>query len=115
MTGSIALLLACLLAGEILSRGLGVPIPGSVIGMGLLLLWLAWRSRPSPGLEALSRRLISYLPLMFVPAAVGIMQQGPLLMRHGLAIGLALVVSTLATLTVTAWVFRALTAKGTAS
>lgn len=107
MIGSVALVFACLLIGEAVSRLLKVPVPGAVIGMGLLLGWLAWRSRPTPKLDAMSAGLIACLPVMFVPAAVGIMHQGATFSRHGLAFGLALVVSTVLTLLVTALVFRA--------
>ena len=42
MIGAIALLLVCQLAGEAVHRLTGLPLPGSVIGMVLLLAWLAW-------------------------------------------------------------------------
>ena len=37
------LLLACQLAGEILARASGIPVPGGVIGMLILFLGLALR------------------------------------------------------------------------
>jgi putative effector of murein hydrolase LrgA (UPF0299 family) len=46
------------------------------------------------------------MSIMLLPAAVGVMQQGGLLARYGLAIGLAALASTLLTLAVTAAVFR---------
>jgi putative effector of murein hydrolase LrgA (UPF0299 family) len=45
------------------------------------------------------------LSLLFVPAAVGIVQQGGVLAANGLSIVVALVVSTVLTLAVTAAVF----------
>lgn len=109
MTGSIALILSCLLLGELVSQSLNAPLPGAVVGMLILLGWQGWWARPTPNLDAISTGLITYLPLMFVPAAVGLMQQGPALSQHGLAFGLALLVSSISTLGVTALVFRALT------
>lgn len=40
MIGAIALLLVCQLAGEVIHRLTSLPLPGSVIGMVLLLGWL---------------------------------------------------------------------------
>jgi putative effector of murein hydrolase LrgA (UPF0299 family) len=44
---------------------------------------------------------------LFVPAGVGIVQHGGTLLRNGVAIVIALVVSTVLSLAVTAFVFRA--------
>lgn len=106
MLGSIALLLVCQLIGEIINRLTGLPLPGAVIGMVLLLGWLAIRPAERPALQAVSGWLIAHLSLLFVPAAVGIMNEGAAFTRHGLAIGLAALASTLLTLVVTMAVFN---------
>ena len=106
MLQAIGLLLVCQLAGEALHRFVGVPVPGSVLGMGLLLLWLALVRRERPSLDQVTGWLTAHLPIMFVPAAVGLIQEGSILQRHGLAIVIAAVVSTVLTLVVTAYVFQ---------
>ena len=106
MLGAIALLLVCQLAGEAVHRFAGVPVPGSVIGMAFLLVWLATVRRERPSLEKVTAWLTAHLAIMFVPAAVGLMNEGPVLARHGLAIIVATVISTLLTLAVTALVFQ---------
>ncbi|MEG1452954.1 CidA/LrgA family protein [Brevundimonas sp.] len=106
MLGAIALLLVCQLAGEAVHRFAGVPVPGSVIGLALLLVWLAMVRRERPSLETVTGWLTAHLAIMFVPAAVGLMNEGPVLARHGLAIVVATVISTLLTLAVTALVFQ---------
>jgi len=106
MLGAIALLLVCQLAGEAVHRFAGVPVPGSVIGMALLLVWLAVVRRERPSLEVVTGWLTAHLAIMFVPAAVGLMNEGPVLARHGVAIVVATAVSTLLTLAVTALVFQ---------
>ncbi len=106
MIGAIALLFVCELAGEFISRLFGLPLPGSVIGMVLLLGWLATQRRPAQTLEAVSSWLTSHLSIMFVPAAVGIMEQGPVLARYGIGITIATIISTLLTLVVTVLVFH---------
>lgn len=106
MLQAIGLLLVCQLAGEALHRFVGMPVPGSVLGMGLLLLWLALVRRERPSLDQVTGWLTAHLPIMFVPAAVGLIQEGPILQKHGLAIVIAAVVSTVLTLVVTAYVFQ---------
>ncbi|AXC51342.1 CidA/LrgA family protein [Paracoccus suum] len=100
-------ILALQLAGEVVSRGLGLPVPGPVLGMAALLVgfWLA------PGLVALVRpvgqSLLANLSLMFVPAGVGIVAHLPLLRDEGPALVLALATSTAAAIGVGALVFVA--------
>jgi holin-like protein len=105
MSGALALLLVCQLAGEALHRLTGLPLPGSVIGLGLLLLWLALTRKEPLGLAKISGWLAAHMPLMFVPAAVGLMEEGQLVRQHGLIIVLAMVVSTVLTIGVAAIVF----------
>ncbi|MFK0299775.1 CidA/LrgA family protein [Brevundimonas sp. NPDC090276] len=107
MIGAIALLFVCQLAGEVIHRLTGLPLPGSVIGMVLLLGWLAFVPRERLTLTQVTGWLTAHLSIMFVPAAVGVMQEGAILSRYGLGIVVAVVVSTLLTLVVTALVFRA--------
>jgi putative effector of murein hydrolase LrgA (UPF0299 family) len=56
--------------------------------------------------ERVADGLISHLALLFVPAAVGIVQHGRRLSEEGVAILVSLVISTLLTLVVTVLVFR---------
>jgi putative effector of murein hydrolase LrgA (UPF0299 family) len=107
MIGAIALLLVCQLAGEVIHRLTGLPLPGSVIGMVLLLAWLAFVPRERLTLTQVTGWLTAHLSIMFVPAAVGLMEEGAILSRYGLGIVVAVAVSTLLTLAVTALVFRA--------
>ena len=107
MIGAIALLLVCQLAGEVIHRLTGLPLPGSVIGMVLLLAWLAFVPKERLTLTQVTGWLTAHLSIMFVPAAVGVMEEGAILSRHGLGIVVAVTVSTLLTLAVTALVFRA--------
>lgn len=106
MLDAIALLFVCQLAGEAIHRLSGLPLPGSVIGMLILLGWLGAVRRPRPRLEAVSAWLTAHLSILFVPAAVGVMEEGPALSRHGLALVAATMVSTLLTMVVTALAFR---------
>lgn len=106
MIDAIALLFLCQLIGEGLHRLTGLPLPGAVIGMLLLFGWLALVRRERPSLEAVTGWLTAHLSILFVPAAVGLIEEGPILSRHGIALVVATTVSTLLTMAVTVWVFR---------
>jgi len=56
--------------------------------------------------EKAARPLINTLSLLFLPAAVGVVQFLPVIRGQGLAIGAAILISTVLALAVTALVFR---------
>ncbi|WP_292148268.1 CidA/LrgA family protein [Brevundimonas sp.] len=98
--------MTCQLMGEVIHRVTGLPLPGSVIGLVLLLGWLALVPRERPTLKAVTAWLTAHLSIMFVPAAVGLIDEGEPLSRYGIGILAATAVSTLLTMVVTALVFR---------
>ncbi|WP_067732291.1 CidA/LrgA family protein [Novosphingobium naphthalenivorans] len=106
MLRAIFLLFACQLTGEILHRLTGLALPGSVIGMLLLLAWLTLVPRERPTLTAVTSWLTAHLAVMFVPAAVGLIEEGDILAAQGIGLVVATVTSTVLTMAVTAIVFR---------
>ncbi|QGY02558.1 CidA/LrgA family protein [Methylobacterium mesophilicum SR1.6/6] len=123
MIASLALILLAQLIGEILARGAGVPIPGPVIGMGLMFVFLLLRDSARFGLprylprpltdgtlESTARGLLMNLSLMFVPAGVGVVGRLDLLRAQGIKLAVVLLVSTALSLLVTVLVFRAVAA-----
>ncbi|CAA2143166.1 MULTISPECIES: CidA/LrgA family protein [Methylobacterium] len=120
MIVSLTLILLAQLVGEALARGAALPVPGPVIGMALLLLFMVvrdrWRGRAARilaaplvdgTLERSGKGLLAHLSLMFIPAGAGIVGRLDVLEAHGLALACVVVVSTLATLTATALTFVA--------
>src|SRR5882757_9510689 len=114
MIASLSLILLCQLAGEVVVRGLRLPMPGPVIGLLILLLLLLARDRfvalargplQGDGVESASRGLLAHLSLLFVPAGVGVVQKLDLLAEHGIAIAVVLAVSVVVTLLVTVATF----------
>jgi len=114
MIASLSLILLCQLTGEVFVRGLGLPMPGPVVGLMLLLLLLLARDRfvvlargplQGDGVESASRGLLAHLSLLFVPAGVGVVQKLDLLAEHGIAILAILAVSVVITLLVTVATF----------
>lgn len=116
MLHGIAALLICQLAGEAAARGLALPLPGPVIGLLLLLGWFMARAalgQLSPGTindtqtGRIAQGLLQNLSILFVPAAVGVVDQLGILGEHWLALSVALIASTVLSLMVTVWVFIA--------
>lgn len=92
------ILIACQLVGELIVYGLDIPVPGAVVGMVLLLIGLIVRGEVGSGLRSTAEGLLSILPLMLVPAGVGLMVHFQLIAAEWVAILAALVVSTFVTL-----------------
>lgn len=115
MIAALTWLLLYQLTGEILAHVLALPVPGPVIGMALLFLTLVVRGqseRPIPkALEQTASTLLQHLSLLFVPAGTGVMLYLQLIVDEWLPISVALVVSTLGAMTVTALILRVMTHK----
>ena len=116
MIRGFVILLLCQLIGEVLARSLALPAPGPVIGLALLTLalwaWDRWKPFSEYDLDVsdvgrVSLGLLGSLSLMFVPAGVGVVQYLGLLSQYGVALALALIVSTALTLMATALTFHA--------
>jgi putative effector of murein hydrolase LrgA (UPF0299 family) len=90
----------------------GLPVPGPVIGMLLLFTALVAKPGLAAAVEGTANELLRHLSLLFVPAGVGIVAAAASVSGYWLAIVVAVVVSTLLTLGVTALVLQALTRRG---
>lgn len=107
MIRALTILFLCQLAGEAVVRALGVAFPGPVLGMALFVAGLFALGRSSADLDATVDGILRNLSLLFVPAAVGLIQQGGVIRENWVAILVAIVASTLLTLIVTVLTFRA--------
>nr|WP_306266843.1 CidA/LrgA family protein [Pararhizobium sp. IMCC3301] len=118
MLRALTLFLACQLFGEFFVRVTALQLPGPLVGMMILLVALfIWSKRETPEagsenapVDRTAQMILGNLSLLFVPAAVGIVQHLPLLANHTLALTLTIVGSTLLTLLVSVAVFRLLSA-----
>lgn len=106
MLPAITILLFCQLAGETATRALHLGVPGPVIGMALLTAGFIASPPLLPLVAPIADGLLRHLSLLFVPAAVGVVQQLPVIAAEFVPIIAALIVSTALTLVVTALVFR---------
>ena len=82
--------------GVVLQNTFDIPVPGSIIGMVLLLILLLTGGVKERYLQDGANVLLVYLPLFFVPATVGVMEYfGFLSETEGLVMLLALLVGTI--------------------
>lgn len=107
MLTSLAAIVLFEVAGDMCQRLTGLPVPGPVIGMALLLLALILRGRLPDGLERASTGLLSYLPMLFVPAGVGVMAHFELIRAEWPALVAGLVGSSVLAVVATALTMRA--------
>lgn len=99
MINTITMLLLFQCIGEFLSQSFLLSIPGPVIGMLLLLLYLSWPSQYRQAQLPLEsehhiQSILQHLSLLFVPAGVGVMLHLDQLLNDGFALIVALVLST---------------------
>ena len=106
MVHAIATLLIFQLAGEVLARLVGLPVPGPILGLILLLIVFTIRGNVPEALHSTSSAILRHLSLLFVPAGVGLVLQVTHIRAEWEALAAALVGSTALTLLVTAAVFR---------
>lgn len=92
--------------GEGLAYAFSLPVPGPVIGMLLLFVYLLLDSSAVHRLAPTALELLKHLSLLFVPAGVGIMVHAHRIAAEWLPIVAALVISTVVSIIVTAVVVR---------
>ncbi|WP_435609802.1 CidA/LrgA family protein [Pseudomonas knackmussii] len=69
----IAWLVVFQILGSMVSAALVPFIPGPIVGLVLMLLMLVGKGRVAPALEEAAGSLLKLMPLLLVPAAVGVM------------------------------------------
>jgi holin-like protein len=96
----LAVIFAICLAGEFLHRIVGIPLPGNIIGMVLLLALLCLKILKPEQISGVSSFFLNYLALFFLPPSIAIMAVGDdVLSKWPLLLGLC-IVFTLITLAV---------------
>ena len=108
MLRALTVLIGCQFAGEVIARAAGLPLPGPVIGLLVLLAILVARGGPDDDLRQTSNGLLRHLSLLFVPAGVGGITQLDALAHDWLAILVSILVSTTLALGVTGWLMQRL-------
>ena len=97
--------------GELLSKFALPFIPGPVLGLVLLLVFLSVRGHVPASMELVGGSILQHLGLLFIPASVGVVLYLPVLQANAWAISAALLVSVVATVAVTAGLLKLLSPK----
>ncbi|WP_278621140.1 CidA/LrgA family protein [Ectopseudomonas oleovorans] len=96
-------LVLCQLLGTVLNVLLLPMLPGPIIGMLLLFVFLMLRGEVGEPLSVASSSLLKYLPLILVPPAVGVMAYASDIAADFWAVVGALVLSLLVSLAFAGW------------
>ena len=86
--------------GELLYYLIPLPIPASIYGIVILFMLLEFKVIKLDQVKDTASFLIEIMPLMFVPAAVGLMDSYDILSKNLISYILVIVVSTLAVMVV---------------
>lgn len=108
MIKSLTILLAFQALGELLALTEIPVMPGPVLGLILLFLYLVLRKGPDAELAHTASVFSTHLGLLFVPAAVGVVVFLPLLKDFAWPLLLALLASVVCSLSVSAWLLNKL-------
>ena len=98
----IALIVVFWLAGETLSRMLGLPIPGGVVGMAIVYVLLASGLLRLASVRRGADWFLAEMLLFFIPAVMAILEHREMLGWLGLKIAAVIVVGTIVVMAVTA-------------
>jgi holin-like protein len=104
-------LVACQYLGDLIVDSAALRIPGVVVGLLLLLLllglrgwWLGAGRAVPDALNRVAKGLHDHFALLFVPAGVSVVANVDRLAADGLALAACVVLSTAATIAVTAFI-----------
>lgn len=97
LKGIITLLIFQFIA-ECIAKLFELLVPGPVIGMVLMLIFLMIRKSSFPSLDSAVFLHLRYLPLLFIPAAMGIITQADIISKEFWAIFISLFIGTIVAL-----------------
>lgn len=96
------------LAGELLNAFLPLPVPASIYGIILLFTLLMTGALKVESIKETAAFLVEIMPVMFIPAAVGLLDSFGLLRPSLLAYIVIILVSTVAVMAVSGRVTQAI-------
>lgn len=95
--GQVALLTGIYLLGNKIATFAHLPVPGNVVGIVLLYTLLNLGVVPLACVQDAADFLLKHLVFFFIPVAVDLMNWGGVFYRYGLALALAILISTILT------------------
>lgn len=104
------MILAISFIGEILKYFLPLPIPASIYGMTILFIGLLTGIIPLEAVKDVGKFLIEIMPVMFIPAGVGLMSSWvnlkPVLLPVSIITVVSIVTVMIATGRTSQWIIR---------
>ncbi|MCF0221976.1 MAG: CidA/LrgA family protein [Fibrobacter sp.] len=97
----IAVIFAICLSGEFLNRVAGIPIPGNILGMIILLILLCSKIIKPEQISSVSGFFLNHLALFFLPPSIAIMTVGDDILSQWPTLLILCIVLTLITMAVT--------------
>ncbi len=101
ITGAV-LVLGCYYLGTWLSSSIGLPLPGALTGLLILLAVLFIVPKAEPLVALAASPLLSHMSVLFVPAVLGVSAYWKEIAQNGWAIGIAIVITTCISLGISA-------------
>lgn len=90
----IAALYVFYMVGTLVQEMLNIPIPGSLIGMFLLLVLLSLKVLPVKWFDLGAETLVAIMPFLLIPPTLGLMNYGAFFMSKGISLFITVVAST---------------------
>lgn len=104
--GQLAIILAVYLSGLLLEHIFSLPLPGSIIGLLLMLLLLHLKIIKVENIKQVSDFFLNNMMFFFIPATVGIMASYQILEGFLFKIVILVMISVFITISVTALVVQ---------
>ncbi len=96
-----AIIITIQMISEVLVQVLSIPLPGTVFGMGILLILLIFKVVKLKDIEGVGDFLLSILIMLYIPSAIGIIDHLDTVLPLFIPIFIVIVLSTMITLVVT--------------
>lgn len=103
----IVIIFGITMVGELLNRWIPLPVPAGVYGLFILLALLCSGRLKVSDVSAVGNLLLDLMPLMFIPAAVGLLEKFGMLRAVLVPVLVITVLSTFIVMTVTGKVTEA--------
>ena len=108
MVWGILILLGAQVSGDVIAGGLHLPLPGTVLGIVILVGVLRFRPSLVPELEKTASVLLKNFALFLIPIGVSLLTTGDLLRKTGPQIFVVVLIASLLTIASTVITFVAI-------
>ena len=103
----LSIILGISFLGELLNRWIPLPVPAGIYGLILMLIGLCTGIVPLESVRGTGRFLIEIMPVMFIPAGVGLMASWSVLKPMVVPVAVIMVISTFVVMAASGWATQA--------